>query len=409
MVRTVGHLIETVLSGLMRAFLAVLALVCVAMSCKLAYDFGVTKSPDPSSAQAAGIVMGCLDLFKSFILVTTASRGRKVFRLAILVVLLLSPISLMSAIGYQGHLKEQREFQITGAAGAKKNADREVQDLRDERGRLPKFTPTDAGAVDVAQRAVDLATKQKTDECDAKRGGRGKFCHDREEDERKAMDKLSAARADKALTDRDAELASKLGKAQDKADQIDMSAGITDADPMSSDIAAALDANPVRVAFWIYVLIAIAIEAVSCFGMHLCFHLGNHEQVRQPRKNARRDDLTADVITDAEVIEPAVIIGSPPADDVRERFFKESVNYSAGPRVKASDMHAHYSDWCQRRGLPAMTAQAFGLNAPWPKKRIGGSVWYLDARLATAGVPNLQVVVDNSPQRALGRMVSVGR
>ena len=191
-----------------------------------------------------------------------------------------------------------------------------MQDLRDERGRLPKFIPTDAGAVDVAQRAVDLATKQKTDECDAKRGGRG-IRHDREEDERKAMDKLSAARADKALTDRDAELASKLGKAQEKVDQIDMSAEIADADPMSSDIAAALDANPVRVAFWIHVLIAIAIEAVSCFGMHLCFHLGNHEQVYNPRKTARRDDRTAEMIADAEVLDdPAVVIGSPPADDV---------------------------------------------------------------------------------------------
>jgi hypothetical protein len=41
-----------------------------------------------------------------------------------------------------------------------------------------------------------------------------------------------------------------------------------------------------------------------------------------------------------------------------------------------------YIQWCTDRGLPPISHARFGRLARWRKDRIGGTVWYLDCKLA---------------------------
>lgn len=77
-------------------------------------------------------------------------------------------------------------------------AETELKRLTGLRDAMPDFDYTDADAVAAARRASEAASKSREAECT----GRGKFCRDREADERAANAALSKATASKAATDR---------------------------------------------------------------------------------------------------------------------------------------------------------------------------------------------------------------
>jgi hypothetical protein len=113
-----------------------------------------------------------------------------------------------------------------------------------------------------------------------------------------------------------------------------------------------------------HVIFAIGIEIGSGLGLWLVFGHGGGEP---------RDE--------AETIPPPPM-SSETDTDLRRRFFRECVKGTTGRRTSAAEIHAAYSEWCSRQGRRAMAPQLFGKDAPWPKERAGGNVYYLNCALA---------------------------
>jgi hypothetical protein len=85
------------------------------------------------------------------------------------------------------------------------------------------------------------------------------------------------------------------------------------------------------------------------------------------------------------------MIGDPSAPAVIEarlgaikRFVAEQLRPMEGGRVSGSELFAAYERWCARREITPVSAAAFGRKVRWSKGRVGGRVWYFDARLAVA-------------------------
>ena len=93
---------------------------------------------------------------------------------------------------------------------------RELERLEKQLADLGNYAPTDQAAVDAAKRAAVAATLAKDRECgngDPKR--RGKFCREKEDNERIVSDALLKATAEKAITDRASKIEDEIRSLRD--------------------------------------------------------------------------------------------------------------------------------------------------------------------------------------------------
>jgi hypothetical protein len=113
-------------------------------------------------------------------------------------------------------------------AGSEARASKTVADTASDRRGLARltaaravltFTPASAEAVAVASAAARAAERTRAAECgNGEPKQRGKFCREREADERAAADKLVALVANKAATDQAAKLDKDIAEAQARID-----------------------------------------------------------------------------------------------------------------------------------------------------------------------------------------------
>jgi hypothetical protein len=232
-------------------------------------------------------------------------------------------------------------------------------------------------------RAVS-AEQQRKAECE-ERGRPAEKCRDRERDKREADDALAKAEADKASTDQAALLDGKLAEADAALRAVDVKTASKEADPQSASMAKAFGVDQNTIASISHTVLAVAIEIGSGFGAWLVFGHGGAR---------RKDDELAAAPTTRITIEET-------DEDARARFFQECVSAVTGKRVGASAMHGAYSGWCLGQGRTALASQAFGKDAPWPKEKVGGNIYYLNCVIGTRVRPRppLQVVVSNPIRR----------
>jgi hypothetical protein len=207
---------------------------------------------------------------------------------------------------------------------------------------------------------------------------------------------------DKAMTDRAADIDAKIEAARAALAKVDIKEAIKEADPQAAALALLggrfIGEDKHRIRTLIHAILAIVLEAGSGFGLYLIF--GSHAVRRHERhQSAPNSDQRPTLIPASDHDKELTI--EKPAHTI-ERFFRECVRLALGERVSASVMNVAYEQWCAASERDPVSPNMFGRRAPWRKDRIGGRVWYLDARLCeefTNVVPTLPIAANTSRTR----------
>lgn len=397
---------------LLRILLLPVILGCIVISAVFAFEFGWTKGATDVHRWAFALAGGGLDFLKAAmpIIAATAfaSRDKAKGRAAWFVFAWLTAISLWCAYGTTaGQLAERignKAVEISKQADAKSLRDR----LKAERASMPAFeiATVDSiqaadSAVQAAQNAVEAADKAVTQEC----GRVGDNCRkrqgeatDRRAELGKAITAKTAMIRDKGATDKAADLEQQIKAAEAALAKVDVKTMSVEADPQSASMSKATGWDENKIVLFSHLLFAIGIEAGSGFGLWMLMGHGI----------AKRDEDEEDPIQ-PEL--PAVAASNPVVDQTpvfgsRAHFFKEAVIPDDGKRVASAIMYRGYQAWCQKIGVEPLSPQVFGKDSPWPKEKVGGTVYYMQAILAPGydALPNLRVVASGD-----GRQVKAAR
>jgi hypothetical protein len=348
---------------------------CVAASAAFAFEFGWTRGASAPSQWTFALVAVALDLFKAGLPLMAAedSAERKPFKAGAewFVFFWLTCLSLWCAYGTAAVQLAAHMSGKTVAAATRLDRQAGLDRLREERSRLPVFTPTTAEAVQAAELLARTAADQAKAECDK----RGQRCRDREADERAALGALAKAKSDQALTDRLAALDVKIAAAEKALGEVDLKEVTREIDPQVASMANAINADRNLISLMSLAVLAIAIEMGSGLGVWFVFGHG-----ARPKEKASKP--TAKVIHETPT-------------KARERFFATCVFERKGKRLASSALYPSYAGWCAETGVTPMTPQAFGRGGPWKKKeKTGGTVYYLDAAMkdGSSAMPSLKLV-----------------
>jgi hypothetical protein len=148
--------------------------------------------------------------------------------LVFIVAALALTINLSNSLGAMAGRGNEKQAARLKIADEVRDARRDLSRAEGEREAL-RFTPSDADTVEAARGAAKAASDSREAEC----AKRGPLCREREQDERRAAVALSTASANKAATDRAAQLDASIAAAKKR---------ISDAGPV-------LEANPQGAAF----------------------------------------------------------------------------------------------------------------------------------------------------------------
>jgi hypothetical protein len=372
-------------------------IVCVLVSCALAGRFGWTRGAsllDQSIYAAAAVA---LDLFKAGLplLAVAAWQARRTpqavagwFAFA-----WLTGFSLMCASGLTAAQLAEKLSLKTAASTTYESRKAELDRLLQQQAALPRVAPADAAAESAVRAAVAQIDASVKAECE-KRGPR---CRELEGIARDKHDELARVVAAVAATKAARQLERKIEAAYAALEEVDIKAATRDADPQAGDIAHLTGIGRDTVTALLHLVLAISIEIGSGLGVWLAF---GHGRKPEPAELARADGLA---------VEPLAALASEPVvegpDDILRRFAEETLRPAPGSRVSASELFAAYERWCEREGIEPLNATLFGrrMGAILGKERKGGRQWYSDVAFA----PKLEVAVDNTQRRALGRMAGV--
>jgi hypothetical protein len=248
----------------------------------------------------------------------------------------------------------------------------ELVRLGKQRASAPEFVPTDEKAVEAGKRAADTATSARNAECgngDPKQ--RGKNCREREADEKVATDRFVTIAANKAATDTTLKLESDMRELRERLAQ----AGPIVPVNVQGWAIARLFRLPDEEADFAVVAqqfgIAVIVELLIVMSL-IAFELLRIENAEAGTAAIARRGSKAGTTLSVNESAAAQI----------KRFFLQAVRTASGERVAASTVVAAYQSWCADQGLKPQSATMFGRLAPWPKQRIGGRIWYLDATIS---------------------------
>ncbi len=376
-----------IVEAIIRFIVGVPAIGCVIASCYFAYQFGLTRTPDVASQVYFGWGAIAFDVMKTMLPLIGSRAGPGPRRAAWIGFMMLTGFSLWCAFGLNATTLAEKFSAQTAASTALSDAKTALNRAQAERDRIPAFIPTEQGTVDAAQQAVDVATRQKNDECDKTKpgGGRGQHCREREDDERKALAHLSEVQSQKSLTDQARILDARIAKAQAALAKVDVKTAVKDADPQSQSLHE-LTGIPLQLIqlisgmWW-----ALCIEFGSGVGFWLAFHPTRREEMSpKPEKMNMSTASCPELEQSAGTpIALAPLIDTP--NQVRAKFFKTCVLPDPnGNRVGANVMYVAYAKWCADNNYEAMSQQKFGTDPPWIKTERGGQRWYVDCRLIEA-------------------------
>jgi hypothetical protein len=357
-----------------RAFLRLPVLGCVAASAAFAFEFGWTRGASDVSRWTFALVAVALDLLKAGLPLMAAedSAERKHAKAGAewAVFLCLTALSLWCAYGTAAVQLASHMSDKTVAATVRQDRQASLDRIREERSKLPVFTPATAEAVEAAEALSKAATEQAKAECEK----RGQRCRDREADERSALTALAKVKSDKALTDSTAALNANIAMAEKALGEVDLREATKEVDPQVASMASAINADRNVISLISLALLAIAIEMGSSLGVWFVFGHAPRRKDKVPR--------------------PAAPAHETPAK-ARERFFSACVMEKKGKRVAGSAVYLGYAKWCADNDVTPMSPQVFGRGGPWKKKeKIGGTIYYIDAAMKDGSVsaPALKIV-----------------
>jgi hypothetical protein len=355
-----------VLMALLRFVLGGAVLGCIAASCFFAFEFGTTRSDNSWIALGYGLVALSLDLLKSGLPIFSSESSDRAHKVACWIAFaFLTCMSLWCAYGMTA-------TQLADRIATKITAQTDVADkratltrLQNERAKMVPPNRMTQGAVDAQQATVTAISDQA--KVEAGNGGCGRECGNRQREEREARAKLVQMQADLAATLAFDELEADIKSAEVALNAANKPEANKQADPQTENMAKVLNVSADSVALVSHAVLAVAIEIGSGLGFWLVFGHGG-VQPRQP----------------IEATQPAASKHAESDDEARLRFFRDCVTAATGERVSASVVHGVYSGWCAGQGRVPLSPQVFGKEAPWPKDKIGGNVWYLNCRLLGA-------------------------
>jgi hypothetical protein len=361
-----------------RAFLRLPVLGCVAASAAFAFEFGWTRGASDVSRWTFALVAVALDLIKAGLPLMaaedSAERKRAKASAEWTVFLCLTALSLWCAYGTAAVQLASHMSDKTVAATARQDRQTALDRLREERSKLPAFTPASADAVEAAEALSKTAIEQAKAECEK----RGQRCRDREADERSALAALAKVKSDKALTDSAAALNAKIAAAEKALNEVDLREATKEVDPQVASMASAINADRNMISLISLALLAIAIEMGSSLGVWFVFGHAPRRKDKSPKP------------ADAQ----RAVAHETPAK-ARERFFSGCVIEKKGKRLAGSTVYLGYAKWCAENDVTPMSPQAFGRGGPWKKKeKIGGIIYYIDAAMkdGSVSVPKLKIV-----------------
>lgn len=392
---------------LIRIVLIPVILGCVVISALFAFEFGWSKGATEIHRWAFGLAGSGLDLLKAAMPIigaaAFAARDRMKGLAAWFVFVLLTIMSLWCAYGTTASQLAERIGNKAVEINRQSEARATLERLKAERRSLPSFEiATDDSlkaaetGIRAAENAVEAADRAVTQEC----GKVGENCRKRQAeatDRRAELAKAIAAKTamirDKAATMKAEALDAQIRAAEAALASIDIKTVAIDPDPQAASMSKATGWSEQSIALFSHLLFAIGIEAGSGFGLWLIMGHGV----------GRRDDLEASDTEDEPEAETPNIPAPVPVDSApvlgsRAHFFKECVMPDQSDRVSAAIMYRAYQGWCQRIGVEPVSAQVFGRDPPWQKEKIGGTVFYLNCKMAAGydvGTGPLRVVANN--------------
>lgn len=386
---------------LIRIILTPVIIGCIVISAVFAFEFGWTKGATDVHRWAFALAGGGLDLLKAAMPIIAAmafaARDRLKGWAAWFVFAWLTAISLWCAYGTTaGQLAERignKAVEISKQADAKALRDR----LKADRAAMPSFDIATAesiaaadSAVVAAQNAVEAADRAVTQEC----GKVGENCRKRQgeaTERRSELNKAIAAKTamirDRAATDKAADLERQIREAEAALAKVDVKTVEVDADPQAASMSKATGWDENKIVLFSHLLFAIGIEAGSGFGLWMLFGHGHAKRDDDIDEDADEPEAQA-VAPEPVKVDPTPVFGS------RAHFFKEAVMPENGQRVASAIMYRGYQAWCQKIGVESVSAQVFGKDSPWPKEKIGGTIYYLNCQMAAGydALPSLHVV-----------------
>lgn len=366
--------------------------VSTAMAARFGWTLGTTDEDRWLYATAGGLADVLKALLPLFIVGAWYSSQYVRVGLGTLVFVVFTGYSLTSSFGLAAYQRAEHAGVHSAAAAQYRDLKKAVADLRTEKAALTAFTPATADAVRVANAAVQSAIDQRSAECDDKQkgGGRGTNCRAREADERKAREDLAKVIANKALTDRAADLDRRLASAELALSRSNAVAAVTEADPQSAAISKVTGLGEDTIRAGLQLLVALLLELGSGLGFYMVF--GHHGQARA---TTARTPLPEGDGRYPALVDDGVQIEQP--SDAVNRFLLERVQPVLGSRISGSEMYAAYEGWCTEQGMEPVTGVLFGRIVQWRKAKVGGRVWYLDAMVRPAARLRLAAQVHEFP------------
>jgi hypothetical protein len=190
----------------MRSAVGLFGVLCGGVVIWTVGNYGYASADDPSARWNIAFLFAVIaagGLFGHAVSIRLWSINRACSVLAGLVCGAALVINLSNSLGALAARNSRSSAEAISKASAIRDDRTELTRLQKELERLGSYIATDKPAVDAAQRAADAATTAKERECgngDPKQ--RGRFCREKEDEERQAADGLAKATAAKALTDR---------------------------------------------------------------------------------------------------------------------------------------------------------------------------------------------------------------
>lgn len=220
-----------------------------------------------------------------------------------------------------------------------------LERLTAKRDALPAFTPISDEAVSALREAVNVAEGVRADEC--KR--RGNRCRDREADERKARDALTAALANQALGVEAKRLDAQIADVRAK---LETAKPVVNVNPLADALGRIFALPSEMAATWQQIATVVVVELLIAFSL-IAFELlrVSHHPVTAEKQVDKPETVQTPLIEDKRYA----------AYSVRE-FMLTCLKKAKGQRASWGDIYARYRDWCleQSPRLPPVGVQDFG-------------------------------------------------
>jgi len=347
----------------MRLLFGSLAVVLGAISIALAARYGYKGADTVVDGVIAAVMCGAIALC-AFLFDGAAVRlwfyGHRFGAVAIgLIAFLALIVTFTNSLGAIAARGDATLAQRSKTVDTRKENRAELARLTAERAAMI-FTPATAETVSAAREAVKAAERTSLAECgNGNPKQRGKNCRDREIDEAKARTALTAAAANKAATDRAAQLAADIRALRGR---LDGGQAVANPNPLGAALGIMLGMGAAAVTAWQQAVVAAVLE-LCLVGVMVTLELLGHRKAPTRVLAAAPTVGPAPQPVEATVIPPARPALPPPrrargkavsieASSVKAYLRDHLFPADTGERMDIMAMVRSYRAWCTEKGVP---------------------------------------------------------